>query len=230
VVKRPFDLTVSILGLIIVSPILLVIAWLIKREDQGPVFYRGERVGKDGKGFRIFKFRTMVVNAERLGGPSTPDDDHRITGIGRKLRKYKLDELPQLLNVFWGEMSLVGPRPEVERYTRMFSQEEQAILRVRPGITDWASIWNPDEGSILAGAEDPEKAYLELIRPTKIKLQLKYVREQSFATDLKILWETMTVLVDSKAKLQAIRRLSALEGATQNPMVEKAYGYTTTGT
>ena len=151
----------------------------------------------------------MVVNAEKIGGPSTPDDDPRITRIGRKLRKYKLDELPQLFNVFLGEMSLVGPRPEVKCYTDMFTAEEKAILSVRPGITDWASIWNPDEGSILAGAADPEAAYLELIRPTKVKLQLKYVREQSLATDLKILWETMMVLVNPRAKMEAVQRLSA---------------------
>ncbi|MCX5887948.1 MAG: sugar transferase [Deltaproteobacteria bacterium] len=202
--KRVFDIICSGMGLVILSPVLFVIAWRIHREDGGPVFYRGERVGLHGKLFRIFKFRTMVVNAEKLGGPSTPDDDPRITRIGRKLRKHKLDELPQLFNVFLGDMSLVGPRPEVKHYTDMFTTEEKAILSVRPGITDWASIWNPDEGSILAGAADPEAAYLELIRPTKIRLQLKYVREQSLATDLRILWETMMVLANPRAQKKAV--------------------------
>ncbi|MCK9375629.1 MAG: sugar transferase [Syntrophobacterales bacterium] len=210
--KIIFDLILSGLALIITFPFLNIIAFIIRKEDGGPVFYRGERVGLNGKLFRIFKFRTMVVNAEKLGGPSTADDDPRITRIGRKLRKYKLDELPQLLNVLLGDMSLVGPRPEVKRYTDMFTPEERTILTVRPGITDWASIWNPDEGSILAGAADPEEAYLELIRPTKVKLQLKYVREQSFITDLRILWETGIVLINPKAKLKAVQRLSAEGG------------------
>jgi lipopolysaccharide/colanic/teichoic acid biosynthesis glycosyltransferase len=235
--KRFFDIIISVMGLIILSPLLLCIAYCIHREDGGPVFYRGERVGLHGKPFRIFKFRTMVVNAEKIGGPSTPDDDQRITRIGRKLRKHKLDELPQLLNVFWGDMSLVGPRPEVKRYTDMFTTEEKAILSVRPGITDWASIWNPDEGSILAGAADPEAAYLELIRPTKVTLQLKYVREQSWDTDLKILWETMIVLVNPRAKIAAVRRLSAATGGTgegRGPVSRetgrgKAYGQPATG-
>lgn len=236
--KRTFDIFLSTLGLIILTPILLWIAWLIRHEDGGPVFYRGERVGLHGKLFRIFKFRTMVVNADKIGGPSTPDDDPRITGIGRKLRRHKLDELPQLFNVFLGDMSLVGPRPEVKYYTDMFTAAEKTILSVRPGITDWASIWNPDEGSILAGASDPEAAYLELIRPNKVKLQLKYVREQYFATDLQILWETMTVLVNPRAQIKAVRRLSAAGGGTEvgreavarETATGKGYGYTATGT
>lgn len=198
--KRLFDLLCSTVGLVLLSPLLLWIAWRIRREDGGPVFYRGERVGLHGKTFRIFKFRTMVVNAEKLGGPSTPDDDHRITRIGRTLRKYKLDELSQLLDVFLGQMSLVGPRPEVKRYTDMFTTEEKAILEVRPGITDWASIWNPDEGSLLAGAEDPDKAYLELIRPTKLKLQLHYARGQSLWTDLKIIFLTLLAVINPQGR------------------------------
>lgn len=147
--KRLFDIVFSLLGLIILSPFILVLAILIKEEDGGSVFYRGVRVGRHGKPFRIFKFRTMVVNAENIGGPSTPDDDPRITGIGRFLRKYKLDELPQLINVLKGEMSLVGPRPEVPHYVNMLTKEERAILSVRPGITDWASICNSDEGAVI---------------------------------------------------------------------------------
>lgn len=196
--KRLFDIVFSLVGLILLSPILLYIAFLIKKEDAGPIFYRGVRVGRYGKPFRIYKFRTMVANAEKLGGPSTADDDPRITKIGKFLRKYKLDELPQLINVLKGEMSFVGPRPEVEHYVKMFTQEEKAILSVRPGITDWASLWNSDEGAILAGSDDPEKTYMEKIRPTKLKLQLKYVREQSFITDLRIIFLTLFVIITKK--------------------------------
>jgi lipopolysaccharide/colanic/teichoic acid biosynthesis glycosyltransferase len=195
VLKRAFDFVSSLIGLILVSPILLTIAILIKKEDGGPVFYRGVRVGRFGKLFGIFKFRTMVVNAEKLGGPSTADDDPRITKVGNFIRKFKLDELPQLINVLKGEMSIVGPRPEVQMYVDMFTEGERAILSVRPGITDWASIWNPDEGGILAGSLDPEKTYMEKIRPEKIRLQLKYVRERSFWVDLKIILRTLMAVV-----------------------------------
>ena len=137
----------------------------------------------------------MVVDAEKLGGPSTADDDPRITKIGRLIRKYKLDELPQLINVLKGEMSFVGPRPEVQHYVDMFTEEEKTILSVRPGITDWASLWNPDEGAILAGSSDPEQTYMEKIRPQKIKLQLEYVNERSFWIDLKIILMTLKAIV-----------------------------------
>ncbi len=193
--KRPFDLVSSLLGLILISPVLVTLAILIKKEDGGPVFYRGVRVGRFGKPFTIFKFRTMVLNAEKLGGPSTADDDPRITRVGKFIRKFKLDELPQLINVLKGEMSVVGPRPEVQMYVDMFTEEEKTILSVRPGITDWASIWNPDEGAILAGSPDPEKTYMEKIRPEKIRLQLKYVRERSFWVDLKIILWTLKAVV-----------------------------------
>jgi len=193
--KRAFDFLSSLIGLILVSPVLVTIAILIKREDRGSVFYRGVRVGRFGKPFRIFKFRTMVLNAEKLGGPSTADDDPRITKTGKFIRKFKLDEFPQLINVLKGEMSIVGPRPEVQMYVDMFTEEEKAILSVRPGITDWASIWNPDEGAILAGSSDPEKTYMEKIRPEKIRLQLKYVTEGSFWVDLKIILWTLKAVV-----------------------------------
>jgi len=145
----------------------------------------------------------MVVDAERQGASSTSDDDTRITRIGKFLRKYKLDELPQLINVLKGDMSIVGPRPEVKKFTDLFSEEEKAILTVRPGITDWASIWNSDEGSFLAGAKDPDRMYFELVRPTKIKLQLKYVRESSMKTDLKIILLTLLAIV--RPESQAVR-------------------------
>ncbi len=193
--KRIFDVVVSGFGILFWSPVLAAVALRIKMEDGGPVFYRGVRVGLRGKPFHIFKFRSMVVNAEKIGGPSTADDDPRITKIGKIVRKYKLDELPQLFNVFAGSMSLVGPRPEVQRYTDMYTEEEKSILSVRPGITDWASLWNSDEGAVLAGSLDPEKDYLEKIRPQKIRLQLEYVRKRTFWTDISILVQTFWAVV-----------------------------------
>lgn len=193
--KRFFDIMLSLFGLIIISPVLIFLGLLIKGEDGGPIFYRGVRVGRYGKLFKIFKFRTMVVGAEKLGGPSTANDDPRITRAGRLIRKYKLDEVPQLINVFKGEMSLVGPRPEVQHYVDMFTEKERAILTVRPGITDWASLWNPDEGRILSGSPDPERTYMEEIRPTKLRLQLKYVRERSFFVDLGIILKTVATVI-----------------------------------
>jgi len=193
--KMLFDIIFSLFGLILLSPLLLGVAYLIKKEDRGPIFYSSTRVGKFGKTFKMFKFRTMVVNADKVGGPSTADDDSRITKMGKFMRKYKLDEIPQLINVLKGEMSFVGPRPEVPFYVNMFSEEEKKILTVKPGITDWASLWNSDEGAILAGSKDPEKAYMEKIRPEKIRLQLKYVREQSFWADMRIIFLTLLKLI-----------------------------------
>lgn len=196
--KRLFDIVAAAIGLLLLSSFMSWIAWRIWREDGGPAFYRGVRVGLHGKPFRIFKFRTMVVDAERLGASSTSDDDQRITSVGKFLRKHKLDEMPQLINVLVGDMSLVGPRPEVKKFTDLYTEEERVILSVRPGITDWASIWNRDEGAVLAGSKDPDRDYLEKIRPEKIHLQLKYVREQSFWTDVKIILLTIKTLVISK--------------------------------
>lgn len=198
VFKRIFDIISSLTVLILLSPVLLVIAILIKLDSPGPVFYRGVRVGRNGKIFSTFKFRTMVTGAEKKGGPSTADDDPRITRIGKVLRKYKLDETPQLFDVLRGEMSIVGPRPEVKHYVDMFTEEEKAILGVRPGITDWATLWNPDEGALLAGSPDPERTYMEKVRPEKVKLQLKYVKERSFSADLKIILLTVKTILSKK--------------------------------
>ncbi len=194
-VKRTFDFIHSLLGLLLLSPVLLLIGIVIKLDSRGPVFYRGARVGRYGREFRLFKFRTMVVNADKIGGPSSANDDPRITRLGRFLRRYKLDELPQLINVVLGDMSLVGPRPEVPQYVALFDERERAILSVKPGITDWASIWNSDEGSVLAGAADPERVYMEQIRPHKIRLQLQYVAQRSFWVDLMILAQTLKVVL-----------------------------------
>lgn len=199
--KRLFDIIFSLVGLLLLSPLFVFIAIMIKRDSKGPVFYKGERIGRFGEPFRIYKFRTMVANADKLpGGPSSPDDDPRVTKVGRFLRKTNFNELPQLLNVLKGEMSFVGPRPEVKTYVDMFTEEEKAILSVLPGITDWATIANPDEGAVLAGSDDPEKTYMEKIRPEKIRLQLKYVRNHSFWIDLKILLKTFQILLKNRLK------------------------------
>ena len=204
ILKRLFDLAAAAAGLIILGPVLLAVAALITLYDGRPVFYRGVRIGRHGRLFRVFKFRTMRTDAEKIGGPSTTADDPRITRVGRWLRKSKLDELPELINVFVGDMSLVGPRPEVEHYVSLMTDEERVILSVRPGLTDWATLWNSDEGAVLAGAADPEKAYLELIRPEKIRLQLEYVRRRSFWVDLVILVQTVMAVV-LRTKPEALR-------------------------
>ena len=193
--KRTFDLILALCVLALLGPLLLLIAVLIKLDDGGPVLYRGVRIGRAGVPFRICKFRTMVVSADRLGGPSTPDDDPRITKLGRWLRPSKLDELPQLLNVMSGKMSFVGPRPEVAQEVALYTDEERTLLRVRPGITDWASIRFRDEGAILRGATDPHETYRRVIRPEKMRLALEYVRTASLATDVRILLATLRAVV-----------------------------------
>lgn len=191
-IKRTFDFICAFLGLIILSPLMVFLAAWIKLTSKGPVFYKGERVGKNGKLFKMFKFRSMVDKADTMGGPSTASDDPRLTSVGKFLKKYQLDELPQLINVLRGDMSLVGPRPEVKMYVDMMTKEErEKILSVKPGMTDYASLWNFHEGEILKGSSDPEKAYQELIRPKKIELQLKYIIEKSTFTDLKIILKTI---------------------------------------
>lgn len=188
--KRLFDLIVSCIALVLLSPILLIFAWRIKSFDKGPVFYRGERVGLHGHIFRIYKFRSMIVDAEKTGVSSTSKGDSRITPVGHLLRKTKLDELPQLINVFMGDMSIVGPRPEVKKFTDMYEGEEKRLLDIRPGITDYASIWNSDEGEILKDSKDPDGDYARLIRPEKLRLQLKYYHEMSLWVDIKIMFLT----------------------------------------
>jgi len=193
--KRIFDCTVAAGLLSVLSPLLAYVAWRVRREDGGPALYRGDRIGRHGARFRMFKFRTMVVNAANLGGPSTAEDDPRLTEWGRTLRRWKLDELPQLGNVLLGDMSLVGPRPQVEPEVLGYTDNERRLLDVRPGITDWASIRFRDEGAILAGHGDPDEAYNRLIRPKKIELGLRYVDEAGFSTDLGILGRTLSCLI-----------------------------------
>lgn len=195
--KRLFDLVFTIPGVIILSPVLLVLALWIHFDSKGPIFFRQERVGRYGVPFRIFKFRTMVVDAEKQGKQITVGDDKRVTRSGEVLRHYKLDELPQLFNVLLGDMSLVGPRPEVPRYIAEYTEEErQEVLSVRPGITDSASIEFRSENEILGQAEDPEQAYIKEILPIKIKYYREYVQNHSILGDFMIILKTFKAIME----------------------------------
>jgi lipopolysaccharide/colanic/teichoic acid biosynthesis glycosyltransferase len=195
VLKRLFDLVASLAALVLLSPLMAFLAWRIKQYDGGPVLYAGRRVGKDGKPFGMYKFRSMVLNADKIGGSSTPDDDPRITPIGKTLRRYKLDELPQLFNVVKGEMSLVGPRPQVQWAVDLYTPEQRGVLTVPPGITDYASVRFPNEGEILKGSTDPDRDYMEKIHPEKMRLSLEYVRQRSLLTDLKVIAQTFLAIL-----------------------------------
>lgn len=196
--KRIFDFVLAGAGLVVSWPLLLIVALAVKLDSFGPALYRGIRAGHHGAPFHILKFRTMFVGADKIGGPSTANDDPRITRIGSILRKYKLDELPQLINVLTGKMSFVGPRPEVISEVQRYSREERQLLTVRPGITDWASLRFKNEGQILAGSADPHQAYRSMIRPEKIKLGLKYIHQRSFLVDLQILTQTARAILGMK--------------------------------
>jgi lipopolysaccharide/colanic/teichoic acid biosynthesis glycosyltransferase len=174
---------------VLALPLLAIALW-IKLDSKGPVFYRGKRVGRGGKQFHILKFRSMVVDAERIGASSTSDDDPRITRPGKFIRRCKLDELPQLINVFLGEMSMVGPRPQVQWAVDLYTDVERSLLGVRPGITDYSSLVYRNEGEILRGSTDPDKDYLEKIAPGKIQLGLLYVRTHNLWIDVKIILAT----------------------------------------
>ncbi|HET7459895.1 MAG TPA: sugar transferase [Longimicrobium sp.] len=204
--KRAFDLAAAGCGVIVLAPVLLAVAAAVKLTSPGPVFYRGERIGYQGRPFRILKFRTMRRDAERMG-TTTALGDPRITRIGHFLRRYKLDELPQLLNVLSGEMSLVGPRPEVEEHTREYDAEEQAILSVKPGITDYSSIHFVALDEVL-GSEDPHTLFVTKYRAQKNQLRLRYVRNRSFAEDLRIIVATFAAIV-GKARPGDARRADA---------------------
>jgi lipopolysaccharide/colanic/teichoic acid biosynthesis glycosyltransferase len=193
--KRTFDATLAATALVILSPVIGAIAVAIKTGSKGPLLYRGKRVGLHGREFDMLKFRTMVVNADQMGGSSTPEDDPRVTPIGKKLRRYKLDEVPQLWNVVTGEMSLVGPRPQVKWAVDLYTPEEKAILSVRPGITDEASLRFSNEGEILKGSLDPDKDYFEKIHPEKMRLSLHYVRNPSLRRDLSLIARTIGAVI-----------------------------------
>jgi lipopolysaccharide/colanic/teichoic acid biosynthesis glycosyltransferase len=188
--KRTCDVLVSSLGLLLLSPLLALIAILIKMDSRGPVLFRQERIGQGLRKFSIYKFRTMVADAPRLGGALTIHQDPRITRLGRILRKSKIDEVPQLINILKGEMTLVGPRPEVPHYVDMFRRDYEEILRARPGITDLASLKYRDEAPLLAVA-DPEQEYINSILPDKIALAKEYLRKSSFSFDLLLVVKTV---------------------------------------
>lgn len=191
IVKRIFDFICSTLGLIVLSPVLLAIAIKIKTGSDGSIFFKQIRVGEKNKEFEILKFRTMVVDAEKLGRQITVGNDNRITKIGAFLRKYKLDELPQLINVFKGDMSLVGPRPEVPRYVKYYNEEQRKVLEVKPGITDLASIRYRDENDLLGGAANPDEFYINTIMPDKLALNLEYINNNNVFVDIYIILKTI---------------------------------------
>jgi len=197
-VKRLFDIVASGLGLVVLSPLFLIIAIWIKLDSKGPVFYRQVRVGRYNKDFRIFKFRSMRVGSDKGSLVTIGGHDPRVTRSGYWIRKFKLDELPQLINVFIGDMSLVGPRPEVRHYVDYWTPEQMHVLDVRPGITDPASIKFRNENELMEKAEGPEKYYIEVIMQEKIKLYLEYVEKHNFFYDLGLIFKTFWVIVKER--------------------------------
>jgi lipopolysaccharide/colanic/teichoic acid biosynthesis glycosyltransferase len=188
--KRVLDIVLALGGLVVLSPLLLLIGAWIRIDGPGPIFYSGVRVGRNGMPFRMIKFRTMITDADKTGPSSTTRDDNRITRSGQFIRRFKLDEISQLLNVLRGDMSVVGPRPQVQWAVDLYKPEERLLLAVRPGITDYASLRFRNEAEILAGSSDPDRDYLEKIAPLKISLGLYYVRTYSLFTDLKLIIAT----------------------------------------
>ena len=192
---RFFDFILSLVGLVVLAPIFIMLAIWIKIDSKGPVFYKQVRVGQNGINFGLFKFRSMVVDADKKGLITVGGRDPRITRSGYFIRKYKLDELPQLINVLVGDMSLVGPRPEVRKYVDLYTDEQQKVLSVKPGITDYASIEYMDENEILGKSSDPEKTYIEEIMPEKIKYNMKYISNKSLFEYFKIILLTVLKIV-----------------------------------
>ena len=190
-----FDLIFSFVGLIILSPFFIIIALIIVIDSRGGVFYKQVRVGQGGSDFKLFKFRSMATNSDKGSLLTVGGRDSRITRVGYFIRKYKIDELPQLINVLIGDMSLVGPRPEVRRYVDMYNEEQRKVLTVKPGITDYASIEYSNENELLGKAENPEQTYINEIMPAKLNLNLKYISEQGMKTDVKIIFKTFMKIV-----------------------------------
>lgn len=196
--KRAFDISFSMMGLLVLSPLFLIVMGIIKLDSSGPIFFTQKRIGKDAKPFYILKFRTMVVDAQKLGMQITVGRDKRITKVGHVLRKYKIDELPQLVNVLKGDMSFVGPRPEVSKYVKLYSPKERNVLKIRPGITDLASIEYRDENNILSQAEHPEAMYINHIMVKKLELNYIYLRKISLLYDIKLIAITCMKVFGSK--------------------------------
>ena len=192
---RGFDLFAAGLGLLILSPFLAIIALLIRVTSPGPALFRQQRVGRDGRPFAIYKFRTMRHDAEALGGQLTVRGDPRITPLGAILRRFKIDELPQLINVVKGDMALVGPRPEVPRYVARYDARQRDVLRVRPGITDPASVAYRDENRLLAASSDPERTYVEQVMPAKLAMNLEYLERRTLLSDIAVIVQTLRRIV-----------------------------------
>jgi len=197
-VKRLFDIVFAVTLITATLPLWLVAVCRIKWHDGGPIFYRAPRVGLSGRPFVMHKFRTMVLDADKVDVSSTSSDDPRITSAGHWMRRWKIDELPQLLDVLMGRMSIVGPRPQVQWAVDRYSPEERKVLDVRPGITDWASIVFSNEAEILKGHPDPDEAYMRLIHPTKMRLAIRYVQRPTLWTDLGILWGTAAAILGKR--------------------------------
>jgi len=204
--KRLFDIFISLLGLVILSPVLLTFMYLVYRQDKHSPFYVAPRVGKNGVMFKMLKLRSMSVNADKSGVDSTSVDDIRITPIGHKIRRYKLDEFTQLWNVLIGDMSLVGPRPNVLSDTNLYTDIEKGLLTVRPGITDFSSIVFSDEGDILEGMKDPDLAYNQLIRPWKSRLGLSYIKNQSLFLDFQLILYTVIAIISKQRALSWVEK------------------------
>jgi lipopolysaccharide/colanic/teichoic acid biosynthesis glycosyltransferase len=202
--KRIFDFILALFGLIISSPILVPVIFLVWIQDWHSPFYIAPRVGKDEKQFKMLKLRSMIVNADKSGVDSTSSNDKRITGVGRFIRKYKLDELSQLWNVLIGDMSLVGPRPNVKRETDLYTTEEKKLLTVRPGITDFSSIVFSDEGEILKDQNDPDIAYNQLIRPGKSMLGIFYIENRTFIIDIQLVYLTVLAIISKQKALNSL--------------------------
>jgi len=200
-IKRLFDILFSFIGLLLLFPLFIVVGLLILFDSRGGIFYRQVRVGKDETKFHLFKFRSMKSGSDTSGLLTVGDRDNRITRLGYYLRKSKIDELPQLINVLLGEMSIVGPRPEVQKYVDMYTTEQKKVLSVKPGITDYASIEYSDENERLGNIENPEQVYIQEIMPAKLQLNLKYIEEQSIITDLKIIFKTIAKVIINKESL-----------------------------
>ncbi len=194
-VKRVFDLLASAVGLILLSPLFLVVALWIKCDSRGPVFYRQTRVGRGNVDFRLFKFRSMFVDSDKKGLLTVGGHDSRVTKSGYFIRKYKLDELPQLINVFIGDMSFVGPRPEVRRYVNLYTKEQLHVLDVRPGITDRASVKYRNENDLLAKASDPEEYYINVIMQDKLAINLDYVANHTLLSDISLIFSTFGAII-----------------------------------
>ena len=191
IIKRVCDFILSLIGIIVLSPIFIIVSIAIKLDSKGKILFLQKRVGRYGKEFNIYKFRTMVSNAEKLGKQITVGNDNRITKVGAFLRKYKIDELPQLFNVLKGDMSLVGPRPEVPKYVKLYSDEQKKVLNVRPGITDMASLRYKDENEILGKVDNPEEYYINVIMKDKLKLNLEYIEKSNIFFDLYLIIKTV---------------------------------------